>query len=144
MRAIKAGADDFLIKPVSADQLLQAIERAMAHHEISRSLKVKLDMVRSHIARLTPREKEVFLLIVRGQTNKQIGNVLGTSGRTIKAHRQKLMEKNASPHPGGTGVYGRTDRCLGRHIRQPPDGLTILNRFSLVIVLWDNCVWYPT
>jgi FixJ family two-component response regulator len=56
VRAIKAGADDFLTKPVSSDDLLQAIEQAIAHHEVTRALKSKLDVVRAHVSALTPRE----------------------------------------------------------------------------------------
>ena len=93
VRTIKAGAEDFLIKPVSSDQLLPAVDRAVSRHEIARGQKAKLDMVRACIARLTPREREVFELIVRGQTNKQAGNALGCTERTIKAHRQRVMEK---------------------------------------------------
>jgi FixJ family two-component response regulator len=93
VRAIKAGADDFLTKPVSSDVLLQAIERAIAHHEVTRGLKSKLDIVRAHIATLTPREREVFALIVRGNTNKQVASALGGTERTIKAHRHRVMEK---------------------------------------------------
>jgi FixJ family two-component response regulator len=72
VRTIKAGALDFLIKPVSSDQLLQAVERAIARHDAMRSLKGTLNAVRSRIATLTPREREVFELVIRGQTNKQI------------------------------------------------------------------------
>jgi FixJ family two-component response regulator len=93
VRAIKAGADDFLTKPVSSDVLLQAIERAIAHHEVTRGLKSKLDIVRAQIAALTPREREVFALIVRGNTNKQVARALGGTERTIKAHRHRVMEK---------------------------------------------------
>jgi RNA polymerase sigma factor (sigma-70 family) len=93
VQTIKAGAEDFLTKPVSSDQLLHAIERAMAHHEATRGLKSKLDVVRAHIATLTPREREVFELVIRGQTNKQVGNALGATERTIKAHRHRVMEK---------------------------------------------------
>jgi len=93
VRTIKAGAEDFLIKPVSSDQLLPAVDRAVTRHEILRGQKAKLDMVRACIARLTPREREVFELIIRGQTNKQAGNALGCTERTIKAHRQRVMEK---------------------------------------------------
>jgi FixJ family two-component response regulator len=92
VRTIKAGADDFLTKPVPSDDLLRAIERAFARHE-SRNLKEKLDAVRSRIATLTPREREVFELIVRGQTNKHAARSLGSTERTIKAHRHKVMEK---------------------------------------------------
>jgi len=93
VRTIKAGAEDFLTKPVSSDKLLRAIERAMARHEATRGLKSTLDVVRAHIGKLTPREREVFELVVRGKTNKMIANALGCTERTIKAHRQRVMEK---------------------------------------------------
>ena len=93
VRAIKAGADDFLTKPVSSDDLLQAIERAIAHHEVTRGLKSKLDVVRAHVAALTPRERQVFDLVIRGNLNKQIARALGCTERTIKAHRHRVMEK---------------------------------------------------
>ena len=93
VRAIKAGAEDVLTKPVSSEELLGAIERALAHHQVLRSQRNKLDGVRAHIAKLTPREREVFELVIRGKTNKQIANVLGTTERTIKAHRHQVMEK---------------------------------------------------
>jgi RNA polymerase sigma factor (sigma-70 family) len=91
--AIKAGADDFLTKPVSSDQLLRTIQRAMAHQEAMRDTRSKLDIVRAHIASLTPRERQVFELVVRGRTNKQVANELGATERTIKAHRHRVMEK---------------------------------------------------
>jgi RNA polymerase sigma factor (sigma-70 family) len=93
VRTIKAGAEDFLTKPVSSDELLHAIERAIARHEAARGLKSWLDIVRAHIAKLTPREREVFELVIRGKTNKQVANALGATERTIKAHRQRVMEK---------------------------------------------------
>lgn len=93
VRAIKAGAEDVLTKPVSSEELLGAIERALAHHQVTRSQRDKLDVVRAHIAKLTPREREVFELVIRGKTNKQVANVLGTTERTIKAHRHRVMEK---------------------------------------------------
>jgi FixJ family two-component response regulator len=93
VRAIKAGADDFLTKPVTSDDLLRAIERAFAHYEAARGLKSKLDIVRAHIATLTPRERQVFDLVIRGNTNKQIARAVGGTERTIKAHRHRVMEK---------------------------------------------------
>jgi FixJ family two-component response regulator len=93
VQTLKAGADDFLTKPVSSDDLLQAIERALAHHELARGLKTELDMVRAHLAALTPRERQVFELVIRGKQNKQIANALGCTERTVKAHRHNVMEK---------------------------------------------------
>jgi len=93
VRTIKAGANDFLTKPVSSDELLPAIERAIANHEVTFGRKRKLDMVRDRIATLTPREREVFELVIRGGTNKQAARALGCAERTVKAHRRKVMEK---------------------------------------------------
>ncbi|WP_208823679.1 response regulator transcription factor [Bradyrhizobium neotropicale] len=93
VRAIKAGAEDFLTKPVSSAQLIDAIERAIARHEATRSQRIRLDSHRSLLARLTPRERQVFELIVRGKINKQIAHQLGTTERTVKAHRHQVMEK---------------------------------------------------
>jgi FixJ family two-component response regulator len=93
VRTIKAGAEDFLTKPVSSEHLLNAIERALAHHEVMLGQRHRMDSVRSQIAKLTPRERQVFDLIVRGKINKQIAHELGTTERTIKAHRQQVMEK---------------------------------------------------
>jgi RNA polymerase sigma factor (sigma-70 family) len=93
VRTIKAGAEDFLVKPVSSDDLFAAIERAVAHHDAALDSKSKLDVIRAQVATLTPREREVFDCIIRGQTNKQAARALGCTERTIKAHRQRVMEK---------------------------------------------------
>ena len=93
VKTMRAGAEDFLIKPVSSAQLLHAVERALAHHETLLGQRYRMDSVRSQIATLTPRERQVFDLIVRGKINKQIAHKLGTTERTVKAHRQQVMEK---------------------------------------------------
>ena len=93
VRALKAGADDFLTKPVTSGNLFGAIERAFSHHDTARGLRSRLEVIRAHIATLTPRERQVFQLIIGGNTNKQIGRALGASERTIKAHRHRVMEK---------------------------------------------------
>jgi DNA-binding response OmpR family regulator len=82
VRTIKAGAEDFLLKPVSPDDLLHAVQRAVARHEVARGLKIKLDMVRARVARLTPPSRigvkivgslfdiDVFFLAVRGDAGE--------------------------------------------------------------------------
>jgi FixJ family two-component response regulator len=93
VRTIKAGADDFLTKPVSSDDLLRAIEQAIALHNSTYRQKTTLNIVRTHIAALTPRERQVFNFVVRGATNKHAARALGCTERTIKAHRHRVMEK---------------------------------------------------
>lgn len=93
VKAIKAGAEDVLTKPVSSEQLLRAVEQAIARHQMSRGAKAKLDALRVQLARLTPRETQVFELVVQGRINKQIAQQLGATERTIKAHRHRVMEK---------------------------------------------------
>ena len=93
VQAIKAGAEDFLTKPVAWDDLFRAIEKAFAHHQTLRDLKDKLDDARARLARLTSRERQVFELIIRGKTNKAVANLLCSTVRTIKAHRHRVMEK---------------------------------------------------
>ncbi|MCP3410233.1 response regulator transcription factor [Bradyrhizobium sp. CCGB01] len=93
VRAIKAGAEDFLTKPISSEQLIDAIERALASQRTARAQRSRLDTFRAQLARLTQRERQVFDLIVRGRINKQIAHELGTTERTVKAHRHQVMEK---------------------------------------------------
>jgi FixJ family two-component response regulator len=93
VRAIKAGAEDFLSKPVSKDTLLAAVERALARYQEAHERQARLASLRALVDALTPREHEVFALVVRGKLNKQIAHRLGTSERTIKAHRHSIMEK---------------------------------------------------
>jgi FixJ family two-component response regulator len=93
VRAIKAGAEDFLSKPAPKRELLAAIERALNRHKEERDQDGRIAALRSLVSKLTPREMEVFELVVRGKLNKQIAHDLGTAERTIKAHRQQVMEK---------------------------------------------------
>jgi FixJ family two-component response regulator len=93
VKAIKAGAEDFLSKPVSKDTLLEAIERAIARYRERRKQRDQIDHYRALLSTFTPREGEVFALVVRGQMNKQIAYELGTTVRTIKAHRRAVMQK---------------------------------------------------
>jgi FixJ family two-component response regulator len=93
VRAIKGGAEDFLTKPVPEKELLGAIERALIHCEEIRDHDNQIATMQSLVSSLTSREREVFALVVRGKLNKQIAHELGTAERTIKAHRQQVMEK---------------------------------------------------
>jgi FixJ family two-component response regulator len=93
VQAIKAGADDFLTKPVTSEDLFRAIEKAFAHYQTLRGLQDKMDGMRARLGRLTPRERQVFDLIILGNTNKHVARALGTAERTIKAHRHRVMEK---------------------------------------------------
>jgi FixJ family two-component response regulator len=93
VQTIKAGAEDFLTKPAPKEKLLEAINRALARHRKLREDANRITALRSLIARLTPREHEVFLLLVRGKPHKQIAYEMGTSERTVKLHRHNVMEK---------------------------------------------------
>jgi FixJ family two-component response regulator len=93
VRAMRAGAEDFLTKPVSAPTLLAAIQRAVARHQSALEQQDRLEAERARLDQMTPREREVFGLVIRGRMNKQIAYELGTAERTIKAHRQRVMEK---------------------------------------------------
>jgi RNA polymerase sigma factor (sigma-70 family) len=93
VQTIKAGAEDFLTKPVSSEQLLQVVEQAIAHHETSRAMKNRHEALRQLLSNLTPRERQVFECVVQGKINKQIAVQLGAAERTIKAHRHRVMEK---------------------------------------------------
>ena len=98
VKALKAGAYDFLTKPVASDDLLHAVGKALRHHQASRDQESRLGGIRDRLAKLTPRERQVFDLVIRGNANKQAARALGTTERTIKAHRQRVMEKMQAEH----------------------------------------------
>jgi FixJ family two-component response regulator len=93
VRAIKAGAEDFLAKPASSEDLIDAIERAMARSASTHHQQSELGSLRRLVTTLTRRERQVFDLLVRGKINKQVAFELGTTERTVKAHRHQVMEK---------------------------------------------------
>jgi FixJ family two-component response regulator len=93
VQAMKAGAVDFLTKPVKREVLLGAIERALARDAESRAARERLSAWRARYDLLTPREIEVLERVVSGRMNKEIAVELGASERTIKAHRAQVMQK---------------------------------------------------
>jgi FixJ family two-component response regulator len=93
VRAMKAGASEFLTKPFRGQELLDAIQEAIAKDRAAWSERGQMAELRARYESLTPREKEVLKLVVSGLLNKQIGAELGASELTIKTHRGRVMQK---------------------------------------------------
>lgn len=93
VRAIKAGAEDFLCKPVEKERLLDAVKRALARNRRDAHALGARRALAQRYASLTAREREVFALLITGALNKQIADKLGNSERTVKAHRRAIMDK---------------------------------------------------
>jgi FixJ family two-component response regulator len=93
VRAIKAGAEDYLSKPVDKVELLDAIQRAVHRYTTSTVQHAHLEKMSARFELLTAREREVFGLLMSGMLNKQIAFQLGNTERTVKAHRHCIMEK---------------------------------------------------
>jgi len=110
--AMKAGAVDFLTKPVEKATLLEAVERALASDAVRRAARDEADLLRARFAALTSREREVFDRIVEGKLNKQIGEDLAIAERTVKLQRAQVMAKLGV---GSAAELGRLSERL-RHL----------------------------
>ena len=93
VRAMKAGAIEFLTKPFRDQELLDAVQQAIERDRKAREQRAEIAELRSRYQRLTPREREVMALVATGLLNKQIAGELGTSEASVKVHRQHVMEK---------------------------------------------------
>jgi FixJ family two-component response regulator len=112
VRAMKAGAVDFLTKPVARDVLLDAIGRALEQDAERRAHHAGDAALRRRFAGLTAREREVFELIVAGKLNKQIGDALGIAERTVKAQRASVMAKLGASNAAELGKISAELRNL--------------------------------
>lgn len=93
VRAMKAGAFDFLEKPFNGQALLDSIQRAVAEDRLRREEREAESEVRTRLEMLSERERQVMNLILAGQTNKRIADQLGITVRTVEAHRARIMDK---------------------------------------------------
>jgi FixJ family two-component response regulator len=108
VRAMKAGAEDFLPKPFDDEELLKAVARALNKSQREQNERTEVAEIRRRLSSLTPREREVLCHVVAGQLNKQIAADLSIAEKTIKVHRGRVMEKmGASSLAGLVAMTGR-------------------------------------
>ncbi|MES9824989.1 MAG: response regulator transcription factor [Candidatus Thiodiazotropha endolucinida] len=93
VRAMKSGAVDFIEKPFNDELLLESIRHALALDVRQRDMQKQRAEIATRLARLTPREHEVMVMVTNGKANKEIASSLGVSAKTVEAHRARVMEK---------------------------------------------------
>ncbi|MCU7854120.1 MAG: response regulator transcription factor [Candidatus Thiodiazotropha sp. (ex Lucinoma borealis)] len=93
VRAMKSGAIDFIEKPFNDELLLESIRHALALDVRQRDMQSQRAEIATRLARLTPREHEVMVMVTNGKANKEIATSLGVSAKTVEAHRARVMEK---------------------------------------------------
>jgi len=116
VKAMKHGAVDFLPKPIKDTDLLKAVEQALARADHDLAEREELEDIQRRLESLTPREREVLALVVKGLLNKQIAFQLGTVEKTVKVHRARVMEKmNAESLAALVHIAGK----LGLAVAEP-------------------------
>jgi len=120
VRAMKAGAVDFLVKPFTDDELLQAVEVALARSRAACRTGAELDALHERLDSLTAREREVFEYVVSGRLNKLIARDLGAAEKTVKVHRARVMHKMQA---ASLADLVRMAVRMGIHNPSPPDSV---------------------
>ena len=96
VRAMKAGAYDFLQKPVSADTLIARVYGALREGQKNHDIQARVDEARERLSRLSPREEEVLAVLLQGKTNKEAAKDMDLSPRTVEIHRKNIMAKTGT------------------------------------------------
>jgi len=93
VKAMKAGAVDFIEKPFDDEQLLNSIRKALQYDEQHRATRARKAEIAARLAELTPREHEVMAMVTDGKSNKEIASALSVSAKTVEVHRARVMDK---------------------------------------------------